>query len=227
MMNGVLYMWIRNANENGEESQLARSSDHGNTWTYSGWKFTPGFGYPTFLNFGKNYQGAKDNFVYIYSHDEKDAYKPADQMVLARVAKNKILDRKAYEFFKTIDNQGEPVWSKDIAERGAVFTHSAMCYRSGISYNSGLKHYLWCQIHPETNHPQGSRFQGGFGIYEAPEPWGPWYTVYYTKNWDVGPGDTSSLPTKWMSYDGKMCYLLFSGDDCFSVRRVEFITTKP
>ena len=50
--------------------------------------------YPTFLNFGKNYQGAKDNFVYIYSHDEKDAYKPADQMVLARVAKNKILDRK-------------------------------------------------------------------------------------------------------------------------------------
>lgn len=226
MVNGVLYMWIRNANEDGEESQLAWSSDYGSTWKFSGWKFTTGFGYPTFLNFGKNYQGAKDNFVYIYSHNEKDAYKPADQMVLARVAKNKISDRKAYEFFKILDNHGKPVWSKDIAERGAVFTHSAMCYRSGISYNSGLKRYLWCQVHPESKHPLGSRFQGGFGIYEAPEPWGPWHTVYYTKNWDVGPGETSSLPTKWMSTDGKTCFLVFSGDDCFSVRKVEFITTR-
>lgn len=222
MINGVLYMWIRNVNRNGEQSQLAWSPDYGKTWTYSDWKFSTSFGCPTFLNFGKNYKGSKDSFVYIYSHDEKDAYKPADQMVLARVPKNKILDRNAYEFFKALDMQGKPVWSKDIAERGAVFTHSAMCYRSGISYNSGLKRYLWCQIHPESKHPQGSRFQGGFGIYEAPEPWGPWHTVYYTTDWDVGPGETSSFPTKWMSEDGKTCYMLFSGDDCFSVRKVTF-----
>ena len=224
MVNGVLYMWIRNANNNGEESQLAWSSDYGNKWNYCDWKFSASFGLPTFLNFGKNYQGAKDNFVYIYSHDEKDAYKPADQMVLARVDKNKILDRKAYEFFKTLDKQGKPVWSKDIAERGAVFRHPAMCFRGSISYNKGLKLYLWSQIHPDSRHPQGPRFQGGFGIYEAPEPWGPWNTVYYTRDWDVGPGETSSFPTRWMSKDGKTCYLLFSGDDSFSVRKVEFIT---
>lgn len=222
MINGVLYMWIRNANRNGEESQLAWSPDHGKTWTYNDWNFSTNFGCPTFLNFGKNYTEARDSFVYIYSHDEKDAYKAADQMVLARVAKNKILDRKAYEFFKTLDIQGKPVWSEDITKIGSVFTHPAMCYRSGISYNSGLKRYLWCQIHPESKHPQGSRFQGGFGIYEAPEPWGPWYTVYYTKAWDVGPGETSSFPTKWMSEDGKTCYMVFSGDDCFSVRKVTF-----
>ena len=224
MVNSVLYMWIRNANENGGESQLAWSADHGSTWTTSYWKFTEGFGYPTFLNFGKNYEGAKDNFVYVYSHNENDAYKPADQMVLARVPKKNILDRDKYEFFRKLDNRRKPVWSKDISERGAVFTHSAMCYRSGITYNSGLGRYLWCQIHPASNHPQGSRFQGGFGIYEAPEPWGPWRTVYYTKEWDVGPGETSSFPTKWMSQDGKTCYLVFSGDDSFSVRRVEFVT---
>ena len=224
MVNGVLYLWIRNANENGKESQLKWSSDHGNTWTTCDWKFSEGFGYTTFLNFGKNYQGARDNFVYIYSHNDNDSYKPADQMVMARVPKNKIMDREAYEFFKTSDKQGKPVWSKDVSERGAVFTHPAMCYRSGITYNAGLKRYLWCQIHPESNHPQGSRFQGGFGIYEAPEPWGPWHTVYYTRDWDVGPGDTSSFPTKWMSKDGKTCYLLFSGDDCFSVRKVTFST---
>lgn len=43
--------------------------------------------------------------------------------------------------------------------------------------------------------------------------------VYYTPAWDVGPGETSSFPTKWMSQDGKTIHLLFSGDDHFSVRR--------
>jgi hypothetical protein len=43
-------------------------------------------------------------------------------------------------------------------------------------------------------------------------------------DWDMGPGETASLPSKWMSEDGKSCYLLFSGDDCFSVRAVNFHT---
>jgi len=64
------------------------------------------------------------------------------------------------------------------------------------------------------------QFKGGLGIFDGPEPWGPWTTVYYTEEWDVGPGETSSFPTKWMSEDGRTCYLLFSGDDCFSVRKV-------
>lgn len=75
----------------------------------------------------------------------------------------------------------------------------------------------WQQI------PQGgadTRFGGGFGIYEAPEPWGPWRTVYFTTEWDTGPGETGTFPTKWMSGDGKTCYLVFSGNDCFSVRRL-------
>lgn len=224
MVGRVLYMFLRNADQNGKESQLIWSLDYGNSWIYSEWKFTSGFGCPTFLNFGKDYRGAKDNYVYIYSHDDIDAYKPADQMVMARVPKNKILDRNSYEFFVGLDKSGKPAWSKDINNRAGVFSNPAMCYRSGITYNAGLKRYIWCQIHPESKHPQGSRFQGGFGIYEAPEPWGPWSTVYYTRDWDVGPGDTSTFPTKWMSKDGKTCYLVFSGDDCFSVRKVEFFT---
>ena len=224
MVKGVLYMWMRNANKSGEESQLAWSSDHGKTWNFCDWKFTESFGLAAFVNFGKNYKGARDKFVYIHSIDDKDAYVTADRMVMARVPKNKIRDRSAYEFFKSVDNQGNPVWSKNIGDRRAVFTHPAMCYRGGMSYNAGLKRYLWCQIHPDSKHPQGPRFQGGFGIYEAPEPWGPWSTVYYTRDWDVGPGESSSFPTKWMSKDGKICYLVFSGDDYFSVRKVEFVT---
>jgi hypothetical protein len=224
MVNKVLYMWIRNVNHNGEGSQLAWSKDHGTTWTFTDWIFPESFGSPAFLEFAKNYQGARDNFVYIYSHDEKDAYKPADRMVLARVPKNKITEKDAYEFYAGSNGQNEPLWTSDIGNRSSVFNHPAMCYRSGISYNPGLKRFLLCLVHPDSNDPRGSRFQGGFGIYESPEPWGPWKTVYYTRNWDVGPGESMSIPTKWMSKDGKTCYVVFSGNDCFSVREIKFKT---
>lgn len=222
MVNGVLYMWIRNANNAGENSQLAWSADHGRNWFFAPWQFTESFAYPTFLNFGKNYSDARDKYVYIYSHDERDAYKVADAMVLARVPKNKIQQRDAYQFFSGLNDNGKPQWSTKIADRKPVFSNPGGCYRSGISYNKGLKRYLWCQALEPSTDPQGARFQGGFGIYEAPEPWGPWRTVYYTKDWDVGPGESSSFPTKWMSADGKTCYLVFSGDDAFSVRKVSF-----
>jgi hypothetical protein len=78
-----------------------------------------------------------------------------------------------------------------------------------------VRRCLWCQVLPGDD----PRFRGGFGIYDAPEPWGPWTTVYFTDEWDVGPGESSSLPPKWMSADGKTVHLVFSGDDCFSVRR--------
>jgi len=214
MVDGVLYLWVRNAGN----SQLAWSTDHAKTWSSCEWKFSLSFGCPTFLNFGRNYAGARDDYVHIYSHDADSAYTPADGMVLARVPKDKIKNRGAYEFFKRLDTNGNPVWTRDINERGAVFDNPGRCYRSGISYNAGLKRYLWCQTLPRED----ARYGGGFGIYDAPEPWGPWTTVFFTLDWDVGPGETSSFPTKWMSSDGRTLYLVFSGEDSFSVRKVTF-----
>lgn len=215
MVDGVLYLLARNM----ENAQLAWSRDHGATWTWADWKFTTSFGCPTFLNFGKNYAGSRDDYVYIYSPDAATAYDPADRMVMARVPKAKITDLAAYEYFVALDVQGGARWTKDIAKRGAVFTHPGNSHRGGITYDAGLKRYLWCQILPYSPHPQGPRFQGGFGIYDAPEPWGPWTTAYYTPMWDTGPGESASLPTKWMSADGKTVHLVFSGDDSFSVRK--------
>jgi CubicO group peptidase (beta-lactamase class C family) len=209
-VDGVLYLVVRNAGN----AQLGWSSDHAATWTWADWKFSESFGCPTFLNFGRNYADARDGFVYIYSPDQESAYERADRFVLARVPREKLRERAAYEFFVKLDAGGEPVWSKAIAERGSVFTNPGACYRSGISYNAGLHRYLWCQIGPG----QDTRYSGGFAIYDAPEPWGPWTTAFRTEAWDVGPGETSSLPTKWMSADGCAVQLVFSGDDHFSVR---------
>ncbi len=110
-----------------------------------------------------------------------------------------------------------PLWTEDIDGRRAVFSHPGGCGRSTIGYNAGLRRYLWCQTLPGGD----ARFRGGFGIYDAAEPWGPWTSAYITKAWDVEPGETCSLPTKWMSADGRTVHLVFSGDDSFSVRRAD------
>jgi len=221
MVDGTLYMLLRNLHN----AQLAWSDDNGDTWEWAGWRFTSGLGCPTFLNFGKNYEGARDQYVYIYSNNEETAYKASDDMILARVPKDRIKEKDAYEYFAGYGGASKPLWTEDFQKRKAVFFNPGRCYRSGITYNAGLQRYLWCQVIPvsDRGNSRGPRFDGGLGIFEAPEPWGPWKTVFYTMDWDMGPGETASIPTKWMSEDGKSCYYLFSGDDYFSVRGVNFI----
>jgi hypothetical protein len=95
-----------------------------------------------------------------------------------------------------------------------------------VTYNAGLKRYLMTMR---------SRAQDGglnqFSIYDAPEPWGPWTTVYYAEHWETEAGqvplsdtnkhwgEVAHLPSKWMSSDGKEIYLVFAGDDSFAVRK--------
>lgn len=213
---GTLYMWTRNA----ANSRLAWSADRAVSWTFTDWKFGTSFGHPAFLNFGRDYAGARDGYVYVYSPDHDSAYEPADRLVLARVPKEQVRKREAYEFLQSLDARSRPRWTKDIAQRGGVFSHPRRTYRSQVSYHAGLKRYLLCQIHPEGD----ARFAGGFGIYDAPEPWGPWTTVYFTNAWDVGPGESCSFPTKWM--DATSAHLVFSGDDSFSARRAAFVVSR-
>jgi hypothetical protein len=157
--------------------------------------------------------------VYVFSHDADSAYERADRMVLARVPRLRVRERDAFEFFVRTNAAGQPEWTGDIAQRGAVFSNPGGCYRSGISYHRGLERYLWCQ----TGIGSDTRFAGGFAIYDAPEPWGPWTTVFHTDQWDTGPGETCSFPTRWMSADGRTMHLVFSGDDCFSVREAKVV----
>jgi hypothetical protein len=209
MVDGILYMWVRNAGN----AQLAWSRDHARTWTWADWTFTSSFGCPSFVNFGKDYAGSHDNFVYTISHDSESAYEPADRLVLARVAKDCIALRSAYEFLQGFDSRGNPTWTSDVSARGAVFNNPGKCYRTHVSYDAALGRYLLCQ----TGADPGVR--AGFGIFDAPEPWGPWTTVERSDAWDVAAGESCSFPTKWMSADGKTLYLVFSGDDSFSLRK--------
>ncbi|MEZ4713243.1 MAG: hypothetical protein R3A44_39010 [Caldilineaceae bacterium] len=220
MVDGVLYMWLRNVDRLGHQCKLAWSSDHGLHWSEANWVLSE-FGYCTFINFGQNYSGARDGYVYSVSHDNPSAYTAASHFILMRAPKGQVSNRNAYEFFTGLDGAGNPLWSSDVNQRGAVFTPPAGALRSGISYNAGLGQYLWWQQLPNNGGPD-TRVAGGFGVYYAPEPWGPWQRAYYTTQWDMGPGETASFPPKWISSDGRSAWLLFSGDDNFSLRRATF-----
>ena len=206
MVDGVLYLWVRNVGN----SQLLWSHDRGKTWQW-GFKIESGFGSPAFLNFGRNYSGARDGFVYTYSQDGPTAYESDNSLALARVPKERIRERGAWEFFERFDESGRPVWTTDITRRGAVFAYPANCQRVDAVYDAGIRRYLVAL---------GYDHAGGWGLFDAPEPWGPWTTVLH-RQWDVAGTHGYRLPAKWISRDGLTMTLVFSGvkpNDAFCTR---------
>ena len=80
----------------------------------------------TFLNFGKDYDGARDGFVYVYSQDNRrdragKIRDISDSVALFRVPKERIMERAAYQYFAGLDQSGTPRWTHEIARRAAVF----------------------------------------------------------------------------------------------------------
>ena len=213
MVRGTLYMLVRNTGN----AQLAWSEDHGRTWQW-GFRFTKSFGSPVFLNFGRNYSGARDYFVYLYSQDGPSAYESNDGLVMARVPLDRIRDLSAYEYFAGLDLSGKPRWTRDIDARRPVFEFPGHCQRVDAVYNPLLKRYLLAL---------GYNHNGGWGIYDAPEPWGPWTTAFHTDYWGLGGTHGYRLPAKWIGPDPKDMTLIFSGVklpdttyDAFSVRHM-------
>jgi hypothetical protein len=219
MVDGVLYMWVRNTGN----SQLAWSEDRGRTWQW-GFRFDTSFGSPAFLNFGRNYAGARDDYVHAYSQDGASAYASDDRLVLARAPRRRLRERSAWEFFSRLDGSGKPVWTSDIAARGGVFEFPGHCQRVDAVYNAPLKRYMLAV---------GYNHSGGWGLYESPEPWGPWSTVFHTEYWGLGGTHGYRLPSKWISAGGLTMHLIFSGvklpevnNDAFCLRRIDFETAR-
>lgn len=209
MVDGTLYMWVRNTHN----ATLAWSTDHGLNWTW-GFTLDTSFGCPTFLNFGRNYAGAADDYAYIFSQDGPGAYEPYDGVVVARVRRDRIRDRAAYEFFAGSDASGAPTWSPDVSARAHVIHDPGHCDRLDVIYDPGIERYLMAM-----SFGQGK----GWGLLDAPHPWGPWTVAFQTSDWGLGQTHGYRLPTKWISPDGKEFWLVFSGrdeNDAFCVRRM-------
>lgn len=212
---GVLYLWVGPGSNSQPwtETWLQWSNDLGQTWQSSAIFFTlpDGFSKPTFLNFGQDYAGSKDDYVYIYGLDASAGtnIKPT-KLSLARVHKSGIKNRSMYEFYKGLDSGGNPIWTNNVAQRQSVFTDSqgGIADSPSVIYNPALNRYIMSKtFNSNQTYPAG-----GLGIFDAPEPWGPWTTVEYTENW---MGSTTmyfnTFPTKWISNDGLTMWMIYTG----------------
>lgn len=210
MVDRVFWMFVRNykVDDNYRHSRLAWSKDYEKTWTWADWYFSGTFGCPEFIQFGPNYKGARDSYVYVVSQANDDAYDYSPDVVMARVPKDKVGDRNAYRFFAGLDSKGEPAWSADISERKPIFTDPRGVMRIAVDYNSALKRYIMTASHRVGEGPHNP----SLGVFEAPQPWGPWSTVYYEDHW-AGNDRVYHMkfPSKWMSSDGRSMWLLYSG----------------
>jgi hypothetical protein len=233
---GVLYSWITpdrpdagDPRDHYRYVELAKSTDHGTHWTKADWRWwrDDNLIVPTFLVYGKNNAGARDDNVYAYFIRPQDVkvtqptfglnvHKPG-VLFLARVRRDRIFaGRDAYEWFAGISG-GKPTWSP-LADKRPVFENpdgTGWCVSA--SYNPGLGRYLLATEHSVSH-------SGVMSLFDAPEPWGPWTTVkYWTPNKKFGgvrPGSTLdwadnvfffSFAPKWLSDDGRSFTLVFTG----------------
>jgi CubicO group peptidase (beta-lactamase class C family) len=188
---GVLYMWARNA----ANAQLAWSEDNGRTWHW-GFTLTESFASPSFLNAGRDYAENKDGYVYAISQDNDSAYQPAGSLVLARAPLSKIRDRNAWQFYSGA------AWSKNLSDRKPVFQFPGHCERTDLVYHPPSRRYLLALSY---NH------EGAWGLFDGPNPWGPWTTVFHTSRWDQAATHGYRLPAKWIN--GDRLTLVYSGID--------------
>jgi hypothetical protein len=226
MAQGMLYLWVRNAivAGNWRHARLAWSADHGRHWEWATWHIGSTFGCPEWVQFGPNYQGARDGYVYTISQDGDSAYGMDPAIVMARVPLAQVRDWAAYEFYAGADADGQPRWSADIAQRQPIFRDPRGTQRVSVTYNAALRRYVLVTPHADGS---GATHTGALGVFEAPEPWGPWRTVYYDDLWSRrGWMIHHKFPTKWMSADGHVMWLAFSGqyktggtDYCLMARR--------
>jgi hypothetical protein len=232
-----LYLWV--SPDDGKTlyfgNRLYFSEDQGHSWKPAPWKFEKAEGLitPTFLQFGRGYIGARDAYVYIYAihltseNPKKLTVQKPGLITLMRVHREKVLKRTAYEFFAGYDNYGEPLWTHDFKMRKPVFEDpNGVGWNMSVSYNPYLKRYLLITEHEAT-------MESRLGVFDAPEPWGPWTTVFYKTG--LGKGHIQqtvfqgNFPTKWIVAKKNEFILVFTGtkrNDSWNAVRGRFVLRK-
>lgn len=212
-IDGNLYMWVSPGSDstNYDEAKLQKSTNYGQTWTPATWVFTKADGIvlPTILQYGQDYADG-GNYVYSYFIRLQDSsalkvQKPG-QIDLVRVHKNNIMTRSAYQFFAGLNGSNEPTWDSNIANKQPVFEDpNGVGWNLSVSHNAGLNRYLLMTEHSQS-------FKGNLGIFDAPNPWGPWTTVAYYSNWQSTQSTFFwNFSNKWLSADGKSFTIVFTG----------------
>jgi len=245
-IDGVLYLGIYSQSNprrgsatkisfNADNSSIIMSPDHGKTWkptaTVEAPMF-PGKEFPTpyFVQFGKDYADAMDEYVYLVSND--GGWNNWDKMMLARVPRKKMreLNRADWEFFTRTEKHDVPLWDRDVRKAAAMFEYKGFTGMTGMQYVPAAKRFVlgqWsyvamkgggdrteaCPAAPPW--PKGEKYEKSdqtmLHLYEAPKPWGPWRLFHAQTSW--GPAYYNpNFPPKWFEDGGKKMWIVEGGN---------------
>jgi hypothetical protein len=235
-MNGVLYFAVELHNygdnpafnrQRNVQSWIITSTDYGRTWNRSATPtdfFTGRLASPHFIQFGRDYAGARDGYVYASfpaGEDGGSYWENGDLLLLGRVPRYEILQRESWEFYAG-QVAGQPVWNVQEAQAQPIFHYPSMTGENHIVYNAGIGRYLmgnYSFLDPEGN-PRpyhatdgwpASAMRSQLTLFEAPEPWGPWSLFHQDDDWGTYGDYQPNFPTKWISPDGKTLLMVSSG----------------
>jgi Domain of unknown function (DUF4185) len=233
-VHGAIYLAFQNLDsshfDDAPAASIAKSTDHGVTWTWD--RERPMFGTPDqphgpldhlfttvfFADFGKASRDETDNYVYAYGLDQN--WRSQQELFLARVLPDHVLDRAAWEFFAGSDSSGNPRWDKDILRKRPVLTDRRLLYHNrlrraqtdcnadqrvigqgGVVFDAPLRRFIFSSWACATHE-----------FFESPAPWGPWRHFLSTDFGNVRSTQHygqygTSIPSKFISADGKTLYL--------------------
>ena len=192
--------------------KMYHTSNFGQTWTSDNWVWTystGNFSPNAFLQFGKGYSGARDTYVYLIGQKvgSVGAY-------LSRAPIASLSTQAAYEYFT--GTSGSPSWGSWANATPIFYATDGNNNGLNMAYFPALGRYIATALHGvASDDPTDTPIQA-LGVFEAPEPWGPWKTVYYSDNWGnygTRHGLSNNISPKWISSDNKTFYMTFSGPD--------------
>lgn len=187
----------------------------------------------TVLQMGKNYEHNRDGYVYVYATNG-NTEGTMNELVMFRVQKARILDRRAYEYFAGFEALN-PKWTKDILARKPVHVFPRgwvnklwhpYAWSPSVVYCAPLGMYMMAN----WGSGRGTDLDGSTGItaddiwfakpsylgfWVASRPWGPWTQIHEEMAWMPG-GDPSArayapqIAPKWIAADGKSFWLAWT-----------------
>jgi hypothetical protein len=182
------------------------------------------FNWIAFCQNGKDNSSAKDDYVYMYSPEQKNIR----ELSVIRVHKNDILDKSKYEYFKGWNGE-KPEWTSNMNERGVNLLYPKCkdgewmwaSWFPSVVYNSGLNLYLMVSYgvtDPGKNYWDGwcsqCQYPASVGFWYAQNPWGPWTQFHYEDRFYADREENRTygfkLSPKWMSENGKNMTLIWS-----------------
>ena len=182
------------ANDNAQ--RILKSIDGGKSWSNPP---KAGNRRLIFAQFGAGNAGAPGGFVYALEVLGTSVH-------LRRTTPANVQSEASYEFFS--GTASSPTWSTSSSASKPILTDAAGVQFPTLQWNPGTRRYLLAAAHsPSYN---GTSFPK-LGIFDAPNPWGPWTTAYYSNSFMGATGGlflSFNFPPQWSS--GSTSWATFS-----------------